>query len=124
MEDNTTVAATPATDSAPAAATAAEPAKKKVPSYMTKYGDTTERVVKDTPPPAGVPLTNEELFDENGKPNVENLKNHFIHEGKLTTEHVVQLIETVTSIFANEPNLLTVDAPVIGKFFPLLLLSF
>lgn len=121
--------AAPVTEAPPAAAASTnadvQPAPRKIPSYLLKYGDTKERVVKEVPPPAAVPLARNEVFNADGKPNAENLKNHFIHEGRLSLEDVVTLIETATTVFANEPTLLVVDAPVTvcgdihGQFYDL-----
>lgn len=92
--------------------TASGSASKKVPAYMTKYGNTKERVMKDVTPPVAEPLSHEELFDSEGKPNTEKLKMHLFHEGRLQPNDVITIIEAATTIFANEPTLLMVDAPV------------
>jgi hypothetical protein len=64
--------------------------------------------------------TDEQFFSktEQGKPDIAFLKNHFYREGRLKEEHAMYIIEKATEVLHTEPNLLYVDAPVTGGFFP------
>lgn len=50
------------------------------------------------------------------KPDIEFLKTHFTHEGRLTEEQALWIIQKGTEILKKEPNLLEVDAPITGAF--------
>jgi hypothetical protein len=64
--------------------------------------------------------TDEQFFSktEQGKPDIAFLKNHFYREGRLKEDHAMYIIEKATEVLHTEPNLLYVDAPVTGGFFP------
>ena len=49
---------------------------------------------------------------EEGKPDVEFLKDHFFREGRIKEEHALYIIDKATQLLRAEPNVLTVDAPV------------
>ena len=53
---------------------------------------------------------------EEGKPDVEFLKDHFYREGRIKEEHALYIIHKATQLLRDEPNVLTIDrdAPVIG----------
>jgi len=51
---------------------------------------------------------------EEGKPDVEFLKDHFFREGRIKEEHALYIIDKATQLLRAEPNVLTVDAPVTG----------
>ncbi|ORZ29380.1 Metallo-dependent phosphatase-like protein [Catenaria anguillulae PL171] len=85
--------------------------------HVTDSGEkfsTRDRVVKDVPPPATTKPTNEQFFSKKdpSKPDIEFLRNHFIHEGRLTEEQALYILTKGTEILRSEPNLLEVDAPV------------
>lgn len=52
------------------------------------------------------------------KPNHEFLKFHFFHEGRLTEEQALYILEHATKIFSNEPNMVLVKSPVTSAYFP------
>jgi len=60
--------------------------------------------------------TNDQFFSktEEGKPDVAFLKDHFYREGRIKEEQALYIIEEATRLLRVEPNVLTVDAPVIG----------
>ncbi|KAL7715282.1 Serine/threonine-protein phosphatase [Entamoeba marina] len=67
------------------------------------------------------------LFSGKGHtPNLKFLRQHLIHQGRLTQEAALALIRQARDLFRNEPNLLTVYAPVViigdvhGQFYDLL----
>ncbi|KAL7716292.1 Serine/threonine-protein phosphatase [Entamoeba marina] len=67
------------------------------------------------------------LFSGKGHtPNLKYLRQHLIHQGRLTQEAALALIRQARDLFKNEPNLLTVYAPVViigdvhGQFYDLL----
>ena len=51
---------------------------------------------------------------EEGKPDVEFLKDHFYREGRIKEEHALCIIDKATQLLRAEPNVLTIDAPVTG----------
>jgi serine/threonine-protein phosphatase 2B catalytic subunit len=62
--------------------------------------------------------TPEQFFTNQGqdqlKPDVGFLKNHFYREGKLSEEQALWILEKGTEILRREPNVLNVDAPITG----------
>lgn len=88
---------------------------------------TKERVVKKVSPVAKRAPTDEELFDPvTNLPNHEFLKEHFKKEGRLTEEQALKILRMATTCLTNEPNLLTVPAPITvcgdihGQYYDLL----
>ena len=90
-------------------------------------------VTKDTiraMPEVSIPnwdaLPTEELFDRNGNPRPEKLKEHFSKEGRLLEKDAIALINRAAAIFKKEPNVLHVQDPVTvcgdihGQYFDLL----
>ncbi|KAI4522636.1 Metallo-dependent phosphatase [Schizophyllum commune Loenen D] len=77
---------------------------------------TQERVIKDVQAPAMSTPTDEQFFANRGqdrtKPDIAFLKNHFYREGRLTEEQALWIIEQGTAILREEPNVLSVDAPI------------
>ncbi|KAG6877360.1 3',5'-cyclic-nucleotide phosphodiesterase (PDEase) (3':5'-CNP) [Termitomyces sp. T32_za158] len=77
---------------------------------------TQERVVKDVQAPAMQMPTNEQFFHRHGedqtKPDIAFLKNHFYREGRISEEHALWILETATELLRKEPNVLQVDAPI------------
>ena len=64
--------------------------------------------------------TDEQFFSktEKGMPDIAYLRDHFYSGGKIREGHALYIIEKATEILRTEPNLLYVDAPVTGEFFP------
>ncbi|GMM53759.1 calcineurin catalytic subunit A [Maudiozyma humilis] len=99
-------------------------------SYTLEDGtivSTKERVVKKVNPVAKRPPTDAELFDAvTGLPNHEFLKEHFRKEGRLTESQALRILKMATNFLTNEPNLLTVPAPITvcgdihGQYYDLL----
>eukprot|EP00002_Diphylleia_rotans_P006703 TRINITY_DN1607_c0_g1_i2.p1 TRINITY_DN1607_c0_g1~~TRINITY_DN1607_c0_g1_i2.p1 ORF type:complete len:215 (+),score=43.37 TRINITY_DN1607_c0_g1_i2:99-743(+) len=87
---------------------------------------TVERIVREVPYPETKTLAPERVFDADGKPMIENLRAHFVAEGRLRREDVKRIIERATEIFRKESNLLTIDSPITvcgdihGQFYDLL----
>jgi len=71
----------------------------------------------DVVAPAVCRPTDEQFWSKKvpGKPDLEFLKNHFAHEGRLSEEHALWIINKATEILKKESNLLEVEAPVTGK---------
>lgn len=73
--------------------------------------------------PAMSTPTPEQFFNNRGqdqsKPDINFLKNHFYREGRLTEEQALWIIEKATDILKKEPNVLSVDAPITGAPFSL-----
>lgn len=67
-------------------------------------------------PETSIP-TDDQFFlqEDRSKPDIAFLKNHLFHEGRLSEEHALYIIEKATEVLKGEPNLITVDAPVTGK---------
>ncbi|KAL7717112.1 Serine/threonine-protein phosphatase [Entamoeba marina] len=72
------------------------------------------------------PLQKNMLYDDNGKINISMLRNHFYREGRLSLECALDLVKQAKELIKAEPNLLTIEAPVIvcgdvhGQFYDLL----
>jgi len=66
------------------------------------------------------PPTPEQFWNNHGqdqsKPDVAFLKNHFYREGRLTEEQALWILEKATEVLRKEPNVLEVDAPITGQF--------
>ncbi|RCK60466.1 Serine/threonine-protein phosphatase 2B catalytic subunit A2 [Candida viswanathii] len=83
--------------------------------YVTEEGEqisTVERAVKSVKAPATFHPTDQQVFLPNGLPNCEFLRTHFIQEGRLREEQATKIIKMATQILTNEPNLLSITAPV------------
>ncbi|KAJ2915874.1 hypothetical protein MD484_g4559, partial [Candolleomyces efflorescens] len=77
---------------------------------------TQERVVKDVQAPAMFKPSPEQFFNKGGqdqtKPDIAFLKNHFYREGRLTEDQALWILEKGTELLRKEPNVLSVDAPI------------
>ena len=51
---------------------------------------------------------------EEGKPDVEFLKDHLFRQGRIKEEHALYIIDKATQLLRAEPNVLNVDTPVTG----------
>lgn len=78
--------------------------------------NTRERQVKEVPELATFKPTDEQFFihDSHGRrrPNPEFLREHFLREGRLTTEQAVTILRQATDLLASETNILEVRSPV------------
>ncbi|PVF96761.1 Metallo-dependent phosphatase [Serendipita vermifera] len=81
-----------------------------------KITDYTKRVVKEVKPPKGIPSDEEfyeaELEDGLRVPNTVFLREHFYHEGRLSEDQTIFLLQRVTEIFRKESNVLRLYGPV------------
>ncbi|KAI9066182.1 hypothetical protein FKP32DRAFT_413968 [Trametes sanguinea] len=76
-----------------------------------------ERQAPHVPPPATHIPTDEEFFvfdphTGRNRPNVEYLRQHFFHEGRISHQHALFILEQATDLMSREPNLLAVPSPV------------
>lgn len=78
--------------------------------------DTYERHVKNVAQPAVSRPTEEQFWmnDQHGrrKPNAEFLRDHFLHEGRLTEVQALAILRQSTDVLTAEPNVLKVKSPV------------
>src|ERR1700722_8252439 len=89
---------------------------------------TTERALKDIPPPKRTFPSEGELFRnvKAGIPDCDFLRSHFYHEGMLTEDQVMRIIGKGVSMLKGEANLLNLPAPIIicgdihGQYYDLL----
>ncbi|KAL4734064.1 Serine/threonine-protein phosphatase 2B catalytic subunit [Aspergillus similis] len=75
---------------------------------------TLERVVKEVQAPALNTPSDDQFWDpeDQTKPNLQFLKQHFYREGRLTEDQALWIIQAGTQILKSEPNLLEMDAPI------------
>lgn len=61
--------------------------------------------------------TAEQFFSKEDptKPDVNFLKNHFYREGRISEDHALYILEKASDLLKQEPNLVSVDAPVTGE---------
>eukprot|EP01103_Thecamoeba_quadrilineata_P015930 TRINITY_DN5179_c0_g2_i1.p1 TRINITY_DN5179_c0_g2~~TRINITY_DN5179_c0_g2_i1.p1 ORF type:complete len:636 (-),score=115.62 TRINITY_DN5179_c0_g2_i1:130-1980(-) len=84
-----------------------------------------DRTINTVPRPLEVRLQSSLLFDWEGIPNPECLRVHFLKEGRLEFDAALSLLEKSSQVFAKEPNLLELQAPMTvigdihGQFFDL-----
>jgi serine/threonine-protein phosphatase 2B catalytic subunit len=70
------------------------------------------------PPEVQAPALNKPSDDQfwdpedQTKPNLQFLKQHFYREGRLTEDQALWIIQAGTQILKSEPNLLEMDAPI------------
>ncbi|KAI0696638.1 Metallo-dependent phosphatase [Cytidiella melzeri] len=76
-----------------------------------------ERQVKSVPPPYAHTPRDEDFYvadrvQGGTKPNPELVKDHFLHEGKLTEEQALFILKEVTELMRREPNMLVLSGPI------------
>lgn len=85
-----------------------------------------DRECPDVPPLTTAKLTDEQLFDAEGRPHPQVLADHFVSEGRLTEAQTMQILNRATAMLKEEPNLIRMKAPVVivgdihGQFYDLL----
>lgn len=84
------------------------------------------RVMTSVVPPRGEPLASDVLWVD-GKPDVDALKEHLFHEGRLHKEDAIRIMKDAQDEFSCDPNVLMIeDSPIAicgdihGQFYDLL----
>ena len=75
------------------------------------------RVVSSVPPPRSEELKSDVLWGTDGKPNTDELREHLFHEGRLSVDDVIKIIDKADAIFKKEKNVLTIDAPIASNYY-------
>ena len=77
---------------------------------------TTQRACpKVIPARAEIPSDEQIFLESSSKPNVTFLRTHFCEEGKLSNDQLLRILQMGTEVLKAEPNVLRMDAPIIGK---------
>ena len=48
------------------------------------------------------------------KPNLDLVKDHFLHEGRLSEEQALFILSEATALMRREPNMLVLSGPITG----------
>ncbi|KAI0788921.1 Metallo-dependent phosphatase [Irpex lacteus] len=76
-----------------------------------------ERQVKSVPPPYAHRPRDEDFYVSDRvqggtKPNPDLVKDHFLHEGRLTEEQALFILKEATELMRREPNMLVLSGPI------------
>lgn len=98
---------------------------------LKKYGaqniNINSRICQSVPSPCSQRPTDDELFQQDGRPNISFLQSLLSREGRLEERQAIAIIESATALFTHEPNLLpalkapiNVCSQIFGQYYDLL----
>ena len=71
--------------------------------------------ISDVPHPPCKRLEVSDVYDAEGKPKADVLKQHFILEGRLTEECAQRILSDCTALLRAEGTMLDIEAPLTGR---------
>ncbi|KAF7724577.1 3',5'-cyclic-nucleotide phosphodiesterase (PDEase) (3':5'-CNP) [Apophysomyces ossiformis] len=94
--------------------------------FTLEDGRVVKKEIKDVEPPVFQKPTDDQLWTQSGRPDLAFLKEHFLHEGRLTENQALTILRATQAVFKEESTLLRIQAPITicgdihGQFYDLI----